>query len=72
MKKILYLKRLYGLTLVIVGHSPKWEPRTPMTQNDLAGSAKLINFFDAGIAIGRSAKDPTWRYVKQVKVRTGE
>ena len=34
--------------------------------------AKLINFFDAGIAIGRSAKDPTWRYVKQVKVRTGE
>jgi len=72
MKKILYLKRLYGLTLVIVGHSPKREPRTPMTQNDLAGSAKLINFFDAGIAIGRSAKDPTWRYVKQVKVRTGE
>lgn len=72
MKKILYLKRLYGLTLVIVGHSPKREPRTPMTQNDLAGSAKLINFFDAGIAIGRSAKDPSWRYVKQVKVRTGE
>ncbi len=43
-----------------------------MTQNDLAGSAKLINFFDAGIAIGRSAKDPSYRYVKQVKVRTGE
>ncbi len=72
MKKILYLKRLYGLTLVIVGHSPKREPRTPMTQNDLAGSAKLINFFDAGIAIGRSAKDTALRYVKQVKVRTGE
>ena len=71
MKKILYLKRLYGLTLVIVGHSPKREPRTPMTQNDLAGSAKLMNFFDAGIAIGRSAQDNLLRYVKQVKVRTG-
>ena len=72
MKKVLFLKRQYGLTLVIVGHSPKREPRTPMSQNDLAGSAKLMNFFDAGIAIGRSAKDPDLRYVKQVKVRTGK
>lgn len=71
MKKILALKRKYHLTLVIVGHSPKREPRTPMTQNDLAGSAKLMNFFDAGIAIGRSAQDNLLRYVKQVKVRTG-
>lgn len=72
MKKILALKKKYGLTMVIVGHSPKREPRTPMTQNDLAGSAKLMNFFDAGIAIGRSAKDTKLRYVKQVKVRTGK
>lgn len=72
MKKILALKKKYGLTMVIVGHSPKREPRTPMTQNDLAGSAKLMNFFDAGIAIGRSAKDNSLRYVKQVKVRTGK
>ena len=40
-------------------------------ENDLAGSAKLMNFFDAGIAIGRSAKSSELRYVKQVKVRTG-
>ena len=71
MKKILALKRKYGLTMVIVGHSPKRQPRTPMVQNDLAGSAKLMNFFDAGIAIGRSAKSSELRYVKQVKVRTG-
>lgn len=43
----------------------------PMVQNDLACSAKLMNFFDAGIAIGRSAKSAELRYVKQVKVRTG-
>ena len=72
MKKILFLKKEYGLTLVIVGHSPKREPRTPMTQNDLAGSAKLMNFFDSGIAIGRSAKGSDLRYVKHVKVRTGK
>jgi len=30
-----------------------------------------MNFFDAGIAIGRSAQDNLLRYVKQVKVRTG-
>jgi len=64
MKKILALKRKYGLTMVIVGHSPKRQPRTPMVQNDLAGSAKLMNFFDAGIAIGRSAKSSELRYVK--------
>ena len=46
--------------------------RTVSLYDDLAGSAKLINFFDAGIAIARSAKDPNLRYVKQVKVRTGE
>ena len=62
---------LAALTLVIVGHSPKREPRSQLTQNDLAGSAKLMNFFDAGIAIGRSAKDAGLRYIKQVKVRTG-
>jgi KaiC/GvpD/RAD55 family RecA-like ATPase len=71
MKKLLALKKKYCLTMVIVGHSPKRLSRTPMTQNDLAGSAKRMNFFDADIAIGRSAKDSVLRYVKQVKVRTG-
>ena len=38
MKKLLALKKKYCLTMVIVGHSPKRLSRTPMTQNDLAGS----------------------------------
>ena len=42
-----------------------------MVQNDHVDSAKLMNFFDAGIAIGRSARSSELRYVKQVKVRTG-
>ena len=43
----------------------------PITQNDLAGSKKLYNFFDSVFAIGKSAKDNSVRYIKQLKVRYG-
>jgi hypothetical protein len=43
----------------------------PITQNDLAGSKKLYNFFDSVFAIGQSAKDNNLRYIKQLKVRYG-
>lgn len=72
MKKLIRLKKIYGLTTVVIAHTPKRKGWKPITQNDLAGSAKLINFFDAGIALARSAKDNNLRYLKQVKVRTGE
>ena len=72
MMKIIRLKKKYHLTIIVIAHTPKRRGYEPITQNDFAGSAKLINFFDAGIAIARSAKDPNLRYVKQVKVRTGE
>jgi len=72
MMKLISLKKLYALTTVVIAHTPKRRGWEPITQNDLAGSAKLINFFDAGIALARSAKDDRLRYLKQVKVRTGE
>jgi predicted ATP-dependent serine protease len=72
MMKLIRLKRKYGLTIIVIAHTPKRRSWEPITQNDLAGSAKLMNFFDAGIAIARSAKDNNLRYLKQVKVRTGE
>lgn len=71
MMKLIRLKKKYNLTTVIIAHTPKRRGYEPITQNDLAGSAKLINFFDAGIALARSAKDSNLRYLKQVKVRTG-
>jgi hypothetical protein len=43
----------------------------PITQNDLAGSKRLMNFFDSAFAIGRSAKDENLRYLKQIKCRYG-
>ena len=40
-------------------------------KNDLAGSKKLYNFFDSVFAIGKSAKNSSVRYIKQLKVRYG-
>lgn len=72
MMKLIRMKKKYNLTTIVIAHTPKRRGWEPITQNDLAGSAKLINFFDAGIALARSAKDNNLRYLKQVKVRTGE
>ncbi len=72
MMKLIRLKKKYGLTTIVIAHTPKRHGDEPITHNDLAGSAKLISFFDAGIALARSGKDEQLRYLKQVKVRSGE
>ena len=72
MMELIRLKKKFNLTTIVIAHTPKRRLWEPITQNDLAGSTKLINFFDAGIALARSAKDTNLRYLKQVKVRTGE
>ena len=72
MMKLMNLKKKYGWSLLIIAHTPKRNLSSPITQNDLAGSKKLHNFFDSVFAIGKSAKDDRLRYVKQLKVRAGE
>ena len=72
MMKLMNLKKRYGWSLLVIAHTPKRSLTSPITQNDLAGSKKLYNFFDSVFAIGKSAKDPRLRYVKQLKVRAGE
>lgn len=72
MIKLKRLKHEHSLTIIVIAHTPKRRGYEPITQYDLAGSAVLINLFDAGFAMARSAKDPNIRYLKQVKVRTGE
>ena len=64
MMRLIRLKKKYGPTTVVIAHTPQRRAWEPVTQNDLAGSAKLINFFDAGIALSRSAKDNNLRYLK--------
>jgi RecA-family ATPase len=72
MMKLMSLKRKHGWSLLVIAHTPKRNLTNPITQNDLAGSKKLYNFFDSVFAIGKSAKDNSMRYVKQIKVRAGE
>lgn len=71
MMRLMQLKKKHGLSILVLAHTPKRPLTSPITQNDLAGSKKLFNFFDSVFAIGRSAKDENLRYIKQVKVRAG-
>lgn len=71
MSRLMELKRKHGLSILILAHTPKRPLNMPITQNDLAGSKKLYNFFDSVFAIGKSAKDGNLRYIKQLKVRYG-
>ena len=65
------LKKKHGWSILVLAHTPKRSMASPITQNDLAGSKKLFNFFDSVFAIGLSAKDTNLRYIKQLKVRAG-
>ncbi len=72
MMKLMQLKKKHELSILVLAHTPKRPLSNPITQNDLAGSKKLYNFFDSVFAIGRSAMDDKLRYIKQLKVRYGE
>lgn len=72
MKRLTAIKVQYGLSMLILAHTPKRNMSKPITQNDMGGSRMLMNFLDSAFAIGCSAKDPAIRYIKQVKVRYAE
>jgi len=72
MAKLLRLKKQHNWSILVIAHTPKRPLTSPIDQNTLAGSKKLINFFDSAFAIGRSAKDENLRYVKQIKCRHGK
>lgn len=64
MMKVLDLKKRHNMSILIIAHTPKRNKANPITQNDLAVSKKLYNFFDSVIAIGQSDKDQSIKYVK--------
>ena len=72
MKRLMQLKRDNGWSILVIAHTPKRSLGTPITQNDLAGSKLLFNFFDSVFAIGKSANGRSRRYVKQLKARNCE
>lgn len=71
MMRLITLKKSLGLSILVLAHTPKRNMSNPITQNDLAGSKRLMNFFDSAFTIGMSAKDAGLRYIKQIKVRHG-
>ena len=71
-KSLKSLKRKYGLTMLVLGHTPKRDSSRPIVRNDLAGSRNILNFIDSAFAIGESSQDKSTRYIKQIKERDAE
>jgi len=72
MKHLKKLKSKYGLSILILSHTPKRDLSKIITRNDIQGSKMLINFVDSAFAIGESFKDESIRYIKQIKQRNTE
>jgi predicted ATP-dependent serine protease len=72
MQRLNDLKKRYGLTMMVLAHTPKRDDSRPLSLNDLAGSRILSNFCDSLFAMGRSQQEPNLRYLKQLKARNTE
>lgn len=70
MKELKKLKTRHGLSILVLAHTPKRNPRLPLSRNDLQGSKMLINFCDSAFAMGESHPMPGQRYLKQIKQRS--
>lgn len=71
MKSLFDLRMRRGFSILVIGHTNKRDLKMPLTQNDLSGSKKLMNFFDAAFCINKSNSDGAVRYIKQIKTRNG-
>ena len=72
MRRLIEIKNRYGISMLVVSHTPKRNLSEPLTENSLAGSKRIGNFADSMFAIGKSAMDDNMRYIKQIKSRSGE
>ena len=73
MRRLSEMKKKYNISILVLAHTPKRNPFSPFTINDLAGSKHLSNFSDSISAIGKSSYDSSVRYIKQIKPsRSGE
>lgn len=59
----------YGLSVLVIAHTPKRRFSHGITVNDLQGSKLLSNFADNVFAIGESCLGPDVRYLKHIKPR---
>ena len=70
MKELKRLKAKYGLSILIIAHTPKRDVVRPIVLNDMQGSKAIANFADSVFAIGQSRTDASERYLKQIKARS--
>jgi RecA-family ATPase len=72
MRSLQAIKNRYGLSVLVLAHTPKRDNARPITRNDLQGSKMLINFADSAFALGESQTTLQLRYLKQIKQRSGK
>ena len=72
MRKLLEIKNKYGVSMLVISHTPKRSMSDAITENSLAGSKRIANFADSMFAIGKSSQGDNLRYIKQIKSRSGE
>jgi hypothetical protein len=71
MKALQRLKKRFGLSILVLAHTPKRSGSSPITINDLQGSKMLANFADNIFAMGASQCGPDIRYLIHLKNRSG-
>jgi hypothetical protein len=69
MRVLHQLRHEYGLSILVIAHTPKRRFSQGITVNDLQGSKMLSNFADNVFAIGESCLGPNVRYLKHIKPR---
>jgi RecA-family ATPase len=72
MKQLKSLKNTYGLSILVLAHTPKRDQTQPITANNVQGSKMLMNFCDSAFTIGQSNAKQEIRYLKQIKQRNTE
>lgn len=71
MSKLNSIKKKYGISILVVAHTPKIYQLKTLEITDLAGSAQNGNLADSVFAIGKTTQK-NLRYLKQIKVRENE
>jgi len=69
MKWLKAFGKKYGLSILVLAHTPKRNTSNPITMNDCFGSSMILNFCDAMFAIGESSRGKGLRYIKELKQR---
>lgn len=64
------LKELFGLTILLIAHTPKRRTRAEITLDNIGGSKLWANFCDSAFALANTSISNI-KYLKQLKTRSG-